>query len=66
LSCLILGTPVNNEPLLTQLIGRVIRKKENKKNPLVIDIHLKGNTARRQASNRMGYYMKQGYQIQEL
>ena len=28
LSCLILGTPVNNEPLLTQLIGRVIRKKE--------------------------------------
>jgi len=66
LSCLILGTPVNNEPLLTQLIGRVIRKKEGKKNPVVIDIHLKGNTARRQASNRMGYYMKQGYKIQEL
>ena len=66
LSCLILGTPVNNEPLLTQLIGRVIRKKENKKDPVVIDIHLKGNTARRQASNRVGYYMKQGYKIQEL
>ena len=66
LSCLILGTPVNNEPLLTQLIGRVIRKKEGKKDPVVIDIHLKGNTARRQASNRMGYYMKQGYKIQEL
>ena len=66
LSCLILGTPVNNEPLLTQLIGRVIRKKEGKKDPVVIDIHLKGNTARRQASNRVGYYMKQGYQIQEL
>lgn len=66
LSCLILGTPVNNEPLLTQLIGRVIRKKEGKRNPVVVDIHLKGNTARRQASNRMGYYMKQGYKIQEL
>jgi len=66
LSCLILGTPVNNEPLLTQLIGRVIREKKDKKNPVVIDIHLKGNTARRQASNRMGYYMKQGYKIQEL
>jgi len=66
LSCLILGTPVNNEPLLTQLIGRVIRKKEGKKDPVVIDIHLKGNTARKQASNRVGYYMKQGYQIQEL
>ena len=66
LSCLILGTPVNNEPLLTQLLGRVIRKKEGKKTPVVIDIHLKGKTARRQASNRMGYYMKQGYMIQEL
>ena len=31
LSCLILATPINNEPLLTQLIGRVIRKHENKK-----------------------------------
>ena len=66
LSCLILGTPVNNDPLLTQLIGRVIRQKEGKRNPLIIDIHLKGNTAKRQASNRMGYYMKQGYQIEEL
>ena len=66
LSCLILGTPVNNEPLLTQLIGRVIRQKEGKKDPVVIDIQLKGNTARRQASNRVGYYMKQGYDIREL
>ena len=66
LSCLILGTPVNNEPLLTQLIGRIIRKQENKRSPVVIDIHLKGNTARRQASNRMGYYMKQGYKIDQL
>ena len=66
LSCLILGTPVNNEPLLTQLIGRIIRKQENKRSPVVIDIHLKGNTARRQASNRMGHYMREGYQIKQL
>ena len=66
LSCLILGTPVNIVPLLSQLIGRVIRQKENKKDPVILDVHLKGNTARRQASNRMGYYMKQGYKIQEL
>ena len=66
LSCLILATPVNNEPLLTQLIGRIIRQQNNKMSPVVIDIHLKGNTARRQASNRMGYYMKQGYKIQQL
>ena len=66
LSCLILATPINNEPLLTQLIGRVIRKQEGKRDPVVIDIHLKGKTAQKQASNRMGYYMKQGYQIKQL
>jgi superfamily II DNA or RNA helicase len=66
LSCLILGTPVNNEPLLTQLIGRVIRKKEGKISPVVIDIHLKGNTARRQASNRVGFYMKQGWEMKYI
>ncbi len=66
LSCLILGTPINNEPLLTQLVGRVIRKQEGKKDPVVIDIHLKGKTAQKQASNRIGYYMKQGYHIKEL
>ena len=66
LSCLILGTPINNEPLLTQLIGRVIRKEEGKQEPVILDIHLKGNTARKQASNRMGHYIKQGYDIKQL
>jgi len=66
LSVLILGTPINNEPLLTQLIGRVIREQEGKRDPVIVDIHLKGKTATRQASNRMGYYMKQGYSVKEL
>ena len=66
LSCLILGTPINNDPLLTQLIGRVIREHKNKKQPKIVDIHLKGNTARKQASNRIGYYMRQGYNIRQL
>jgi superfamily II DNA or RNA helicase len=62
-SCLVLATPVNNEPLLTQLIGRVIRKKEGKIQPKIVDIHLKGKTATRQANARMGYYVKQDYKI---
>jgi superfamily II DNA or RNA helicase len=66
LSCLILATPVNNEPLLTQLIGRVIRKKEGKTSPVIVDIHLKGNTARKQATNRVGFYMKQGWEMKYL
>lgn len=66
LSCLILGTPVNNEPLLTQLVGRVIREREGKLDPVIVDIHLKGNTARKQASNRVGYYMKQGWTMKSI
>ena len=66
LSCLVLGTPVNNDPLLTQLIGRVIRDKEGKQQPVVVDIHLKGKTAARQANARMGYYIKQDYEVKIL
>ena len=66
LSCLILATPVNNEPLLTQLIGRIIRDYEGKQQPVVVDINLIGKTAKRQASLRLGYYLKQGYEISTL
>ena len=66
LSCLILGTPINNTPLLTQLIGRVIRKQQGKIQPVIVDIQLKGNTAKRQASNRIGHYMKEDYDIQYI
>lgn len=66
LSCLVLGTPINNEPLLTQLIGRIIRVEKNKRQPVVVDINLQGKTARRQANNRKGYYMKQGYEVNHL
>ena len=64
LSALVLATPINNEPLLIQLIGRIIRKLEGKQQPVVVDIHLKGNTASRQARARSAVYIKQGYDIQ--
>jgi len=70
LSCLILATPINNEPLLIQLIGRIIREHPNKLNPVVIDIQLARtqtqNTAKTQASNRIGTYMKLGYDVIQL
>lgn len=66
LSCIILATPINNEPLLTQLCGRILRKKEGKKQPVIVDIQLKGNTAKKQAKNRVGFYLKQGWEIKEL
>lgn len=66
LSCLVLGTPVNNTPLLTQLIGRVVRVCPDKLQPTVVDINLKGRTAARQAQARMAHYIKEGYTINVL
>jgi len=66
LSCLILGTPINNEPLLIQLIGRVIRVCDNKKDPVIVDIQLKGKTAARQAESRTGTYVKEGYRLKNI
>ncbi|NDD82985.1 DEAD/DEAH box helicase [bacterium] len=66
LSCLILATPLNNEPLLEQLIGRIIRLQPNKPKPIVIDPLLIGKTANKQAQLRKGYYLRQGYEIKEL
>lgn len=63
LSCLILGTPVHNEPLLEQLIGRIVRVYPDKLTPVVVDLWLKGGIAERQAQARLGHYMKQGYNI---
>lgn len=63
LSCLILATPLNNLPLLEQLIGRVIREFPDKLQPVIVDIKLEGNTVTRQFNNRLGHYMKENYEI---
>jgi superfamily II DNA or RNA helicase len=63
LSCIILATPLNNMPLLEQLIGRVIREHPDKPQPVIVDIRLEGNTVSRQYNNRLGHYMKEGYGI---
>lgn len=63
LSCLILGTPLNNMPLLEQLIGRIQRNSDDKLDPVVVDIKLEGWTVRNQFNNRLGHYMKEGYEI---
>jgi hypothetical protein len=50
-------------PLLEQLIGRIQRQAEGKLNPVVVDIKLEGWTVNNQFNNRLGHYMKQGYEI---
>lgn len=66
LSCLILATPLNNLPLLEQLIGRIIREHPNKLKPVIVDIKLQGNTVTRQFNNRMGHYMKENYDVRTI
>ncbi len=63
LGVLILASPVNNEPLLEQLIGRVTRTFPGKQTPIIVDIWLKGNIVRNQSQQRLGHYMRQGYEI---
>lgn len=63
LSCLILATPVSNTPLLTQLIGRVVREYPGKQQPVIVDINLLGRTADKQAKVRLGHYLTEKYVI---
>lgn len=67
LSCLILATPTNNKPMLTQLIGRIVRLREGKRTPLIIDIELKGSSSvKTQLATRKSLYLQKGYKIQRL
>jgi superfamily II DNA or RNA helicase len=66
LSCLILTSPISNDSLLEQLIGRIVRVVPGKKTPEVLDFLLQGATAKRQATKRLGLYIKRGYKISEL
>lgn len=66
LSCLILGAVINNDPLLEQLIGRILRIYPDKLTPVIVDIVLKGATAKKQARNRAALYIREGYKVIHL
>jgi superfamily II DNA or RNA helicase len=66
LSCLVLAVVINNDPLLEQLIGRIQREYPNKLIPIVVDLVLKGATAKKQARNRAGHYIRQGYKVTHI
>jgi superfamily II DNA or RNA helicase len=63
LSCLINAAPTNNDPLMKQLTGRILREYPGKLQPIIVDIVLKGSTARRQSQARAAFYMDQGWEI---
>ncbi len=63
LSCVILATPIANEENLEQIIGRIMRIYPNKQKPVVVDLNFSGSTDRKQNNIRLGFYMKQGWDI---
>tara|TARA_R110000772_G_scaffold66361_1_gene147871 strand:- start:66729 stop:68006 length:1278 start_codon:yes stop_codon:yes gene_type:complete len=65
-SCLVLGTPMNNEPLLEQFIGRVIRESPDKLSPIIVDPQLIGHTVQNQQQLRLGYYLRMGYKVTNI
>lgn len=63
LSCVILAVPMSNDSLLEQIIGRVQRLHEGKLNPLVIDMQFQGYADKKQNNDRLGFYMRKGWNI---
>jgi superfamily II DNA or RNA helicase len=63
LSCVILAVPMSNDSLLEQIIGRVMREHPNKLNPIVVDIQFSGWADKKQNNDRLGLYLKKGWDI---
>lgn len=63
LSCVILAVPMSNDSLLEQIIGRVMREHPNKLQPIVIDIQFSGWLDKKQNNDRLGLYLKKGWEI---
>jgi type I site-specific restriction endonuclease len=64
LSCVILAIPIANEANLEQIIGRIMRIYPNKPKPLVLDLNFAGWADKKQNDLRLGFYMKQGWDME--
>jgi len=65
LSSVILASPIgSNDALLEQIIGRIQRQHPDKKNPPeVLDIQFAGYTDRKQNNDRLGLYLRKGWEV---
>ena len=66
LSCVILATPISNEALLEQIVGRIMRDFPGKPQPVVIDLQFSGHADRKQNNLRLSVYLKKGWQTSYL
>lgn len=63
LSCVILAVPMSNDSLLEQIVGRIMRLHEGKLDPIVIDMHFAGYADKKQNNDRLGLYMRKGWEV---
>lgn len=66
LSCVILPIPMSNDSLLEQIIGRVMRQHEDKKDPVVLDIQFAGYADKKQNMDRLSFYLRKGWEVVTL
>jgi superfamily II DNA or RNA helicase len=66
LSCLILAVPLSNDALLEQIAGRVMRKHPGKLDPVILDMNFAGWADRKQNNDRLGFYMRKGWEIEAV
>lgn len=66
LSCVILAVPISNDSLLEQIVGRIQRLHEDKLTPLVIDMQFSGYADKKQNTDRLGFYMRKGWNITKV
>ena len=63
LSCVILAVPMSNDSLLEQIAGRIMRLYEGKKDPLIVDIQFAGWADKKQNTDRLGLYLRKGWEV---
>ena len=63
LSCVILAVPMSNDSLLEQIVGRIMRPHEGKQNPIVVDIQFAGWADKKQNTDRLGLYLRKGWEV---
>ena len=66
LSCVILAVPMSNDSLLEQIVGRIMRPYEGKLDPIVVDIQLAGWADKKQNNDRLGLYLRKGWEVESV
>ena len=66
LSCVILAVPMSNDSLLEQIVGRIMRPYEGKLDPIVVDIQFAGWADKKQNNDRLGLYLRKGWEVESV